>query len=106
MHSFVVFALLGLAAALPSREILTPRVEAQTTDTYDYVIVGGGVTGLVVANRLSEDKKSEFKRRFVLRLTCMSIANVAIMQPPFLSLKLATTKFLTSNVCHLVCLVL
>jgi hypothetical protein len=27
-------------------------------DTYDYVIVGGGVTGLVVANRLTEDKKS------------------------------------------------
>ncbi|RYN79412.1 hypothetical protein AA0117_g3810 [Alternaria alternata] len=26
-------------------------------DTYDYVIVGGGVTGLVVANRLTEDKK-------------------------------------------------
>lgn len=26
--------------------------------TYDYVIVGGGTTGLVVANRLTEDPKS------------------------------------------------
>lgn len=25
---------------------------------YDYVIVGGGTTGLVVANRLTEDSKS------------------------------------------------
>lgn len=29
-------------------------------DTYDYVIVGGGLTGLVVANRLSEDSTSGF----------------------------------------------
>lgn len=28
-------------------------------DTYDYVIVGGGVTGLIVANRLTEEKKNK-----------------------------------------------
>lgn len=27
-------------------------------DTYDYIIVGGGLTGLVVANRLSQNSQS------------------------------------------------
>lgn len=54
MRSFVaVTQLLGLAAALPSGEL-----EKRASDTYDYVIVGGGVTGLIVANRLTENKKS------------------------------------------------
>lgn len=30
--------------------------------TFDYVIVGGGLTGLVVANRLSEDGNSQFSK--------------------------------------------
>ena len=29
--------------------------EQRDPNTYDYVIVGGGLSGLVVANRLSED---------------------------------------------------
>jgi hypothetical protein len=56
MRSFVAVAqLLGLAAALPSGEL----VEKRASDTYDYVVVGGGVTGLIVANRLTENKKSK-----------------------------------------------
>jgi hypothetical protein len=43
-RNLAVVALLGLSTA---------------SQTYDYVIVGGGVTGLVVANRLTEDKKSK-----------------------------------------------
>lgn len=37
--------------------IFTPALAAATSKDYDYVIVGGGVTGLVVANRLTEDKR-------------------------------------------------
>ena len=48
MKSFTACSLLGalgLACAAPA------------TQEYDYVIVGGGVSGLVVANRLSENEQ-------------------------------------------------
>jgi hypothetical protein len=40
--------------------IFSPALAASVAKEYDYVIVGGGITGLVVANRLSEDKSSEY----------------------------------------------
>lgn len=50
--------LLGAAVGLPGGSSpVETRAEAKT---YDYVIVGGGLTGLVVANRLTEDKSSEY----------------------------------------------
>jgi choline dehydrogenase-like flavoprotein len=52
----VALQTLGLAAALPGN--IKAETRAQDTDTYDYVVVGGGVTGLIVANRLTEDQKS------------------------------------------------
>lgn len=53
-----VFSRLAVAVQLLSI-IFTPALAATTPNTYDYVIVGGGVTGLVVANRLTEDKNGK-----------------------------------------------
>lgn len=39
------------------------REPGATKDSYAYIIVGGGLTGLVVANRLTENPKSEQKIR-------------------------------------------
>ncbi|KAF3032806.1 hypothetical protein E8E12_002334 [Didymella heteroderae] len=62
MRSSIQFAvaiqLLGMTVALPSIRLgLDLEVKVRASDTYDYVVVGGGVTGLIVANRLTEDKK-------------------------------------------------
>jgi ribulose 1,5-bisphosphate synthetase/thiazole synthase len=52
-----VFSRLAVCAQLLI-VLFSPALAAPSTQEYDYVIVGGGVSGLVVANRLTEDNKS------------------------------------------------
>ena len=51
-------AALASCAVAVNRDVEDSRDELDGT-TYDYVIVGAGPSGLVVANRLTEDRQSK-----------------------------------------------
>ena len=50
--SAVALALAGICTAVEKRDLKA------IDSSYDYIVVGGGVSGLVVANRLTEDSDS------------------------------------------------
>lgn len=52
--SALALAFAGVCAAAEKRDLKA------LDESYDYVVVGGGVSGLVVANRLTEDLNSAF----------------------------------------------
>jgi choline dehydrogenase-like flavoprotein len=62
--SVLALAFAGSCAAIEKRDLKSLQSH------YDYIVVGGGVSGLVVANRLTEDANSAFGNQNLERFDC------------------------------------
>ena len=60
MSSILISLALICIANAAIRRPLIIREDAAMLTSYDYVIVGGGTSGLTVANRLTEDTDSQY----------------------------------------------
>lgn len=59
----------------PSERAVIVAHPSNLDESYDYVIIGGGTSGLTVADRLTEDPKSMFVRSCWAPTTLMRFAD-------------------------------
>jgi hypothetical protein len=81
MHSKATLVLLLAFFALAHSLHLDPRdLNAPFLPCYDYIIVGGGISGLVVANRLTEDPNGKPSQLLTIPFTDTRTVTVLVLE--------------------------